>query len=391
MKSPLALVVFAVLVCAGPAFGAEAPESPQPFRVLPTPGGCAITFDNVPDEYRIDTRADGSLTVTFAKQVFPPQERQLTGACVSSFRVSTPTEGTGSTVALQLEGYELGAVIRSSSGLKIAFEKAVDLSTSASGSGSASASDKSYRIGVGDQLEITVYQQPDLTKKIAVGADGTIDYPLLGAVKAAGKSVRGLQEELTADLGKEFIVNPQVTVEVASYKSQFVFVGGQVRNPGKYPLEGGTTLKDAIALAGGLLPEAGYSITVARRSHGPDGTVRDPEKMAYSRGDIESGLANLDLKPNDVVTIAEKDYVYFQGEVHKPGRYELRPGLTLMQAISLAEGLTDWADRKEILLYRKVGTTDSKQTINYKNVEKQKAPDVPLAPGDTVVVSRRVL
>jgi|GEM_PF-175339 polysaccharide export outer membrane protein len=386
MKSPLTPMLFTVLFFAGMAFAADAPESPQPFRVIPTPTGCAVTFDNVTDDYRIDTRVDGKVNVTFAKQSYPAQERQVTGACLSSFRVSNTTEGVGSAIMLVPDGYELSAVIRSSGSLKIAFEKIVELSGT-----SASIDDKSYRIGIGDQLEITVYQQPDLTKKITVGADGTIDFPLLGSVKAAGKSVRGLQEELTASLGKEYIVNPQVTVEVSSYKSQFVFVTGQVRNPGKYPLEGGTTLKDVISLAGGLLPEAGYSITVARRSQASDGRTRDPEKMAYSRSDIESGLANLDLQPNDVVTIAEKDYVYFQGEVHKPGRYELRPGLTLMQAISLAEGLTDWANRKEISLYRKVGSKDSKQTINFKNVEKQKVPDVPLAPGDTVVVSRRVL
>jgi len=373
-----------LLLASSVALAAEAGEAPQPFRILSTPTGCAITFDNVSDDYRIDTSVDGRVTVTFSKQQFSAQEHQLTDVCLSGFRVTRPSDG-GSAVLLQPEGYDLSAVIRSSGSLKIAFEKAMVLA------GGGGDTDKSYRIGVGDQLEITVYQQPDLSKKIAVGADGTIDYPLLGSVKAAGKSVRVLQEELATSLGKDFIVNPQVSVEVTNYKSQFVFVTGQVRNPGKYPLEGGTTLKDAIALAGGILPEAGYSITVARRTVGPDGTTRDPEKMSYSRNDIESGLANLDLKPSDVVTIAEKDYVYFQGEVHKPGRYELRPGLTLMQAISLAEGLTDWANRKEIALYRKVGSTDSKQTINYKNVEKQKTPDVVLAPGDTVVVSRRSL
>ena len=386
MKSPLTPLALTVFLASRFAIAANAVESPQPFRILPTPTGCAITFDSVSDEYRIDTRVDGKVTVTFAKQQYPVQERQLTDACLAGYRVWNPVDGQGSAVMLLPEGYELSAVIRSSGSLKIAFEKTMELP-----GGSVSDADKSYRIGVGDQLDITVYQQPDLTKKVTVGADGSVDYPLLGSLKAAGKSVRALQEELAIALGKDYIVNPQVSVEVSSYKSQFVFVTGQVRNPGKYPLEGGTTLKDAISLAGGILPEAGYSITVARRSIGSDGRTRDPDKLTYSRSDIESGLANLDLQPNDVVTIAEKDYVYFQGEVHKPGRYELRPGLTLMQAISLAEGLTDWANRKEISLYRKVGSTDSKQTINFKDVEKQKAPDVLLAPGDTVVVSRRVL
>ena len=92
-----------------------------------------------------------------------------------------------------------------------------------------------------------------------------------------------------------------------------------------------------------------------------------------------------------VVTVAEKDYFYIQGEVHKPGTYELRPGMTLLQAIAVAEGLTDWADRKDIALNRTVGDRRVRQTVNMKNVERQKEPDVELAGGDIIIVARRFL
>jgi polysaccharide export outer membrane protein len=124
---------------------------------------------------------------------------------------------------------------------------------------------------------------------------------------------------------------------------------------------------------------------------GADGLPRDPERLVYSRSDVEAGFANLELKPDDVVTVSEKDYFYIQAEVRKPGKYEIHPGLTLLQAIAVAEGLTDWADKTDIVVIRKQAGKESRQTLNLKKIERQKAPDMPLVAGDIIIVPRRIL
>lgn len=367
------------------AYAAE--PAPDPLRILPTPTGCAVVFDKVSGEYRIDRLVDGGVTVALYNLKLPPQEREAPASCLTRFRISTALNGQGSMVELRPANYEFSSFIRTGSALTIAFEKVVDIG----GPPTASEADRTYRIGIGDQLQITVYTHEDLSKKVVVGPDGSIDYPLLGNVKAAGRTVRELQDGLRTDLGKDYIVNPQVSVEIAGYKSKFVFMTGAVKTPGKVALEGGTTLKDALSAAGGLTPEAGYAITVARVTTGSDGLPRDPEKLRFSRSDIESGLANLTLQPSDVVTVSEKDYFYIQGEVRKPGKYGLEPGLTLLQAIAVAEGLTDWADMKEIGVTRKIEGKSERRLANLKNIERQKEPDIALAAGDVIIVKRRIL
>src|SRR5262249_50087428 len=366
---------------------ARAAENAEPFRTIATPNGCAIVFDHAADDYRLDRLVEGGIVLGLYKVRIPAQEHETAGGCPGRYRVTAAYQGQGCTVELRPTSYEFSSVIRNGESLKIAFEKVVDLS----GGSPSSATDQSYRIGVGDQVQIPVFGDDNpANKKFIVGADGTIDYPLLGNVKVAGSSPREVQNKLTEALGKEFLVNPQVSVEMVSYKSQFVFVTGAVKTPGKVALQGGTTLKDALSEAGGLTAEAGDSILGARAVTGPDGIARDPERRGFSRNDIETGLANLVLKPGDVITVSEKDYFFIQGEVRKPGKYELKPGLTLMQAIAMAEGLTDWANRGEVKLFRSEGD-QGKRRISLKDSEKEKTPDVPLAPGDNIIVSRRIL
>lgn len=383
MKSTTPLVVLFLIVTQG--FAAQPPA--EPFRVLPTPTGCVIVFDRTGGEYRLDRLVDGGITLALYDLKLSAEEREITGSCLTRFRVSSAYGGQGSAVELRPGSYEFSSLIRSGEGLKIVFEKVVDIG----GPPAASEIARTYRIGVGDQIQVTVYTHEDLSKKVTVGPDGTLDYPLLGNVRAAGRTVRELQEDLAEALGKDFIVNPQVSIEIASYKSQFAFVTGPVKSPGKVPLEGSTTLKDALSAVGGLMPEAGYLVTVARTVVGSDGLPRNAEMLRFSRSDIESGRANLALQPNDVITVSEKDYFYIQGEVRKPGRYDLQPGLTLLQAIAVAEGLTDWADMKEIGVTRRIEGRTERRIANLRNIERQKDPDIPLVAGDVIIVPRRFL
>jgi polysaccharide export outer membrane protein len=109
-----------------------------------------------------------------------------------------------------------------------------------------------YRIGALDTLDISVFQEADISARgVQVDASGSISMPLIGRVHAAGRTAPELAGDLTAKLAERFYVNPQVTVSIASSVTQRITVQGEVEEPGIFPIQGPTTLLDAIALAKG--------------------------------------------------------------------------------------------------------------------------------------------
>ena len=146
-----------------------------------------------------------------------------------------------------------------------------------------------YTIGPQDRLSIAVVDEPTLTKVVTVGSDGTFDYPYIGLVKAGGVSLRALQQEITARLKEKYLRNPQVSIEVETYRSQVVYVWGQVRSPGAVTLMGNTNLTEALAKAGSPTPDAGSYIEINRRPrdgsgrHGP-GDRRQARARARQHG-----------------------------------------------------------------------------------------------------------
>lgn len=123
-----------------------------------------------------------------------------------------------------------------------------------------------YRIGIGDLLEIEVYDEPDLTREARVLTDGKISLPLLGQVTAAGRTVQDLQDNVRDLLAAKYLVSPQVSVFVKEFSSIFVF--GEVKNPGSFPLTGKMTVFEAITLAGGFTEVANPSKVKVIRTEG---------------------------------------------------------------------------------------------------------------------------
>jgi polysaccharide export outer membrane protein len=107
-----------------------------------------------------------------------------------------------------------------------------------------------YRLGSGDQLKITVYGEERLTGEFAVNGQGTVAYPLLGELPAAGKTVGELEKLITAGLADGFVNNPSVGIEVANYRPYYIL--GEVTKPGEYPFTDGLTVFSAVARAGGF-------------------------------------------------------------------------------------------------------------------------------------------
>ncbi len=165
--------------------------------------------------------------------------------------------------------------------------------------GGYSDNQENYRIGVGDLLEIEVYDEPDLTREVRVLTDGSVSFPLLGIVKAEGLAVNELQQEITRRLAAEFLVNPQVIVFVKEFSNVFVF--GEVKSPGSFPVYGTMTVFEAITLAGGFTEVANVSkVKVIRRQDGREFTfVVDTEKIT-KRGDTSE---DIELRANDRVIV----------------------------------------------------------------------------------------
>ena len=119
--------------------------------------------------------------------------------------------------------------------------------------GSGPISDpQAYRIGVLDVLDISVLGVADLTKTVQVTESGVITLPLVRRIKAVGRTQSELEQEITERLAKTYLQNPQVTVAVKEYNSQRITVDGAVQKPGIFPLQGQTSLLQAIAQAQGL-------------------------------------------------------------------------------------------------------------------------------------------
>ena len=125
-----------------------------------------------------------------------------------------------------------------------------------------------YRIGPFDVLDITVFQVPELTKSVQVADIGTINLPLVGEVRVAGKTPNEVERDLTAKLGKEYLQNPQVSVYVKEYNSQSVTVSGAVKKPGVFPIRGKTTLLQAVAMAGDFDQGSDSTVLILRNKDG---------------------------------------------------------------------------------------------------------------------------
>ena len=168
-----------------------------------------------------------------------------------------------------------------------------------------SAADPNYKIQPTDVVSITVFQQPDLTTKTRVTADGFITFPLLGKVSVTDLSPDELEQKLKQLLEKDYLVNAQVNVFIVQYHPRQVTVMGEVKKPGKYdmPAEKGMSVMEAVALAGGITKDAAENrTTVLRTENGKQKTIK------VRIGDIASkGLKDDDvtLQPGDIVNVPE--------------------------------------------------------------------------------------
>src|SRR3954470_23874715 len=179
-----------------------------------------------------------------------------------------------------------------------------------------------YVIGPQDVLTVQVFDQADLGGKYTVETDGTFSFPLIGRVTAGGLTLRSFETELRKKLADGYFKNPQVTVSVEQYRSQRVFVMGEVRAPGPVPLTGGMTLIEALARAGSTLPSSSGEVAIVRAPQGAKGpTIPDANQAAdilrASIRDLEgrSMKQNIELHDGDTIFVPRAESAYVFGQV----------------------------------------------------------------------------
>jgi polysaccharide export outer membrane protein len=250
-----------------------------------------------------------------------------------------------------------------------------------------------FKLGRGDRLYISVYDEPDLTlDSVPVRPDGKISFPLIEEVVAENRTADEIRAEMTERLSK-FLVEPKVSVIVKTYKSQQYTIIGQVVKPGAFPLDTSVSLTQALARSGGLSQGQFHatSVELADLSHAfisRKGEMLPIDFIALFRGgDLRYDIS---LRSGDYIYIPSglSQEVYVLGEVNRADMFAFREGMSLSKALVFSEGFSRIANIKRIHVIRGSLTDPTLYVVNLDDIYNGLVTDVALRPGDIVYVPR---
>lgn len=243
----------------------------------------------------------------------------------------------------------------------------------------------SLKIAPGDLLHITVFDVPEMTQEVRVGANGKAQLALIGDVALAGMTGQEAAETIARELrNKKLLISPQVNVLVKEFASQGISVSGEVQHPGVYQILGSRTLLDLISMAGGLTNVADTRITVQRR-----GAAEEKVTVKLKTDDPETSLANnVQVYPGDLILVPRAGIVYVLGDVNRPGGFVMQDSgkITLLQALAQAGGASKSASLSKAVLMRKNAEGYATTKLHVGNIEKGEDPDLELHANDILFV-----
>lgn len=212
-----------------------------------------------------------------------------------------------------------------------------------------------YQLSPGDIIKILVFQSPDLTLETQVTEQGTITFPLVGALKIGGMPVAAAEQTIANALRDGgFLKQPHVNIVVMTRLGNAVSVLGQVVKPGRYPLETvNVRVSEMIAVAGGVAPTGGdTAILTGTRDGKPFRYEIDVAGIFLTTGKLQNDAI---VAPGDVIYVHRVPMFYIYGEVQKPGAYRVERGMTVRQALAQGGGPTARGTERRMGLYRRGG------------------------------------
>ena len=230
-------------------------------------------------------------------------------------------------------------------------------------------------LGSGDVLRITVFNNPDLSMEARINESGQITFPLIGKVALGGLSVTAAQDKIAKQLKDGgFVVKPQVNISLVQVKSNQVSVLGQVAKPGRYPIETVyTRVSEVIATAGGVLPAGSDIVTLVGTRNG------QPVKYDIDLPIIlQTGARDKDVvvANGDIIHVDRAPNFFIYGEVQKPGAFRWERGMTVLQAMAQAGGLTQRGTERGIRIHRRDSQAGGTKIIEPKMVDPIERDDV---------------
>ncbi len=269
------------------------------------------------------------------------------------------------------------------------------LENQASGDGAAASV---YRLGIGDKVEVQVYDAEELSKVYQVNSKGELQMPLIGGVKVGGLSVVETQLFIENKLRESILRDPQVTVNVTEYSSSEVSVLGAVRSPKIYKINQGRNPLEMLLMAGGLASNAGREMVINTSLKNPEtGQLRIARLVVDVEGIVdpitETDLSNrrmvtnIVLKNGDSVYVPSAGVVYIDGAIGRPGSYDMAEDTTILSLLALAGG-ADWvASEKKVRVLRKIDRTTNKEyNLDLDRIRENKEENFKLESGDLILV-----
>jgi polysaccharide export outer membrane protein len=243
------------------------------------------------------------------------------------------------------------------------------------------------RIGSGDLIEVSMFENPDLSGRYRVDEKGDITVPLIGRVQVAGMTA----DEAATKIEQLYVegqillpANSHATVFIAEYATQGVTINGEVKMSGVYPALGVHKLNDLIAAAGGITQFAASHVVITHKDD-----PGDPTTVEYNPAALKPVIPDVQIFPGDSILVPRAGVIYVAGNVSKPGAYVLdgRRSLTVEEAMALSGGGGKASALKRVQLVRTLDDGRKEAiTIPVNLIYKGQAPDVALIDGDILYV-----
>lgn len=254
--------------------------------------------------------------------------------------------------------------------------------------GSASDADP---VGPGDLLDIQVFGEGQMSGQVRVAANGDIRPAFLPSLHVAGKTPAEIEQQLRKSYST-LLRDPLVSVRLLENNSRRITITGAVPRPGIYAYSGQLRLMDALTLAGGVDPERASPDIFLLHPAKAEGNTDPPVDTVMETIDTRKLVGNPDLnrllEPGDVIDVPQQKRVYITGDVLHPGEMPLTPQLTLGKAITIAGGLLPQASHGTVKVLRRSSTSTGRTQLvaNISDIQSNRRPDLPLEPGDIIVV-----